>query len=406
MVLRQEFVNTLSHIRDTYYRKVGNDWWQWTTSKIYTTDNQSTTAWTGRQKRRLTGWATNVIEETVALDANGNPTTTTVTRDATDLTLFTRETHYPDVTEQGVVEQEVVRNGLVQLRKSKTGIQTTYEYDTLGRQTTVTDGRNIQTSTAYYTSGTGKKGKVHTVTNDALSQTTTYDYYPNTGRLKSVTRPDQTTVQYFAYTQRGERSRTWGHVPQPVQYDYDAWGRQTKITTYQSDGPNGDIWTDDEWPQSPPTGAETTLEYGDATNGLNRWVTRREYDNGDEVWYTYHEDGKLDTRIWERTAGNVTTTYGYHSGTREMTGVSYSDGTQGVTHTYTRAGLHDTITDAVGSREFTYRADLQVDQEMSWFSLKWRTSLPELHLSGRPSPGIERCFLSLGSRLRCEGFSA
>jgi hypothetical protein len=34
----------------------------------------------------------------------------------------------------------------------------------------------------------------------------------------------------------------------------------------------------------------------------------------------------------------------------------------------------------------------QKEQPLSWFSLKWRTSLPELHLSGRPSPGIERLF--------------
>ena len=48
----------------------------------------------------------------------------------------------------------------------------------------------------------------------------------------------------------------------------------------------------------------------------------------------------------------------------------------------------------------------QDDGTLSWFSLKWRTGLPELHLSGRPSPGIERCFLSACSRLRREGFIA
>ncbi len=44
--------------------------------------------------------------------------------------------------------------------------------------------------------------------------------------------------------------------------------------------------------------------------------------------------------------------------------------------------------------------------DVSWFSLKWRTSLPELHLSGRPSPGIERFSRSRCSRLCREGFNA
>lgn len=34
-----------------------------------------------------------------------------------------------------------------------------------------------------------------------------------------------------------------------------------------------------------------------------------------------------------------------------------------------------------------------VRRGLSWFSLKWRTSLPEIHLSGRPSPGFECSFL-------------
>jgi hypothetical protein len=45
-------------------------------------------------------------------------------------------------------------------------------------------------------------------------------------------------------------------------------------------------------------------------------------------------------------------------------------------------------------------------QLVSWFSLNWRTSFPELHLSGRPSPGIESYSLSNCSRLRREGLIA
>ena len=62
--------------------------------------------------------------------------------------------------------------------------------------------KDCSASTAYYTSGTGKKGKVYTQTN-ANSNTTTFDYSASTGRKIKVTNALSKDTEY-TYNTRGQ----------------------------------------------------------------------------------------------------------------------------------------------------------------------------------------------------------
>ena len=81
--------------------------------------------------------------------------------------------------------------------------------------------------------------------------------------------------------------------------------------------------------------------------------------------YTYTQDGKLLTKIWARLNNGqpLTTTYSYDPNTGEMLTTDYSDSTPDLAFTYDRMGRQKTVTDAVGTRAFTYNSNLQLDSE-------------------------------------------
>src|SRR5882724_10751894 len=70
---------------------------------------------------------------------------------------------------------------------------------------------------------------------------------------------------------------------------------------------------------------------------------------------------------WARLDGGgnpVLTTYSYDPNSAQMSGITYSDGTQAVGFTYDRGGRQSTITDAAGAHTLTHNAagQLQADQ--------------------------------------------
>jgi YD repeat-containing protein len=69
---------------------------------------------------------------------------------------------------------------------------------------------------------------------DAAGNLTGFTYDPATGRKVSQT-DAQGKVTRFAYDPRGEVIRTWGDVPYPVGYTYDALGRMTAMQTFRTD---------------------------------------------------------------------------------------------------------------------------------------------------------------------------
>lgn len=130
------------------------------------------------------------------------------------------------------------------------------------------------------------------------------------------------------------------------------FGKLVEQRTYRE----GTGWAGVTWPGSPPTADITQWHYDEATGLLEA----KEYADGTETVYTYDSAGRLATRTWER---GVVTTYSHDPDTGELTGVSYSDTTPSVSYTYTRFGTLKEVNDTVGTREWTYTAQLRIDQE-------------------------------------------
>ena len=260
-----------------------------------------------------------------------------------------------NVPDSSVGIQTITVNGLVTSKRSSSNLTYTFTYDGLGRRTGVIDPRIGQATVAYYTSGTGKKGKIYTQT-DAAGNTTTYDY-TSSGRLAWV-KNALNKYTYYDYNTRGQVTRTWGDTGYPIEKGYDSYGQMTMLKTYRA----GTGWTGSAWPTATTGTADVTTWSYDASSGL---VTAKTFADSNSVSYTYTNDGKLSTRTWARTSGGnpLTTTYSYDANTGERTGIDYSDSTQNITFSYTRTGQQYQVTDSVGTRTFAYNAALQQTTE-------------------------------------------
>ncbi|MDE1464139.1 polymorphic toxin-type HINT domain-containing protein [Spartinivicinus poritis] len=198
-----------------------------------------------------------------------------------------------------------------------------YTYDAIGRIKTETDETGLTKTYAY----NGLNSTTTVTYPDGKQTTTTYGQCP-----RMVT----------SETDRGGRK---------YQYEYDPAKQLTKIIS--------------------PEGSFTRFEY-DANGNLitlidaNHNKTRFEFNNADQltakifaddsrVNYSY-EQGQIKTRT---DARGVVTTYHYDDKKR-LSKITYSDSTPEVSYTYNDQGQVASITDGVGTHQFTYTADGKV----------------------------------------------
>ncbi|MCD4779628.1 MAG: hypothetical protein K8S27_03650, partial [Candidatus Omnitrophica bacterium] len=72
----------------------------------------------------------------------------------------------------------------------------------------------------------------------------------------------------------------------------------------------------------------------------------------------------MKTRTWARDSGSIFTTYNYDPNTAELINILYSDITMtDISFSYDRLGRQDSITDALGGRDFDYSTGLQLETE-------------------------------------------
>ncbi|MCP4568071.1 MAG: hypothetical protein GY841_10875, partial [FCB group bacterium] len=143
----------------------------------------------------------------------------------------------------------------------------------------------------------------------------------------------------------------------PVQYEYDEYGRLKYMCTYRE----GTGWDGADWPENAVCTDKTEWIY-DPDTGL---LEAKKDAKSKSVSYTYKPGGKLETRTWARGSGSIittgsgsiVTTYTYDPKTAEMLNIDYSDTTPDIRFTYDRLGRQKTITDAVGTRTFSYNPD-------------------------------------------------
>lgn len=167
--------------------------------------------------------------------------------------------------------------------------------------------------------------------------------------------------EYTEHNLRGQVVRKWGDTTYPLEYAYDAHGRMTGLHTYRG----GTGWAGPGWPADPGSADVTTWTYDSAT-GL---LTAKTYADDNGTTYTYDSAGRLLTRTWSRTSdvpapgSALVTTYTYDPLTGDRLGIDYSDDTPDIAYTHNRMGRIGTVTDALGTRSFTYDEKLQLGAE-------------------------------------------
>ena len=180
------------------------------------------------------------------------------------------------------------------------------------------------------------------------------DYaYDALGRQTAVTDPLGHTVT-TTYDAEGrvlaQRGATY-----PVDYAYDAYGNKVSMTTYrqESDIPmvGGDV------PGAPHAGDTTRWLY-DEPSGC---MTNKVYADGKGPRYDYTPDGKLARRTWAR---GIATDYTYDNA-GQLVSTSYSDDTPTITMSYDRVGnLVNATTAGVVTNLYAY--DLQGHCTNEW----------------------------------------
>ncbi len=196
---------------------------------------------------------------------------------------------------------------------------TTYGYDAQGRQTTIADARNGNTTLLYNDAGLVVTNISPVPGTGQSAQVTSFLYTNVAGvnRLWKQVLPDGGVVENLYYP-NGLLQRTWGRRQFPVEYAYDHQGRMTNMTT----------WKD----YAGSSGAATTTWEYDAYRGF---LQHKEYADGQGPSYTYTAGGRLATRTWARD--DLTTTYTYDTG-GTLTNVAYSDSTSPITYVPDRQG--------------------------------------------------------------------
>jgi RHS repeat-associated protein len=336
---------------DTVYEKVANDWFQATTKKTYLVDNNSTPT-VQTQRERLNNFSLNgaaqTISEVTAVDVANNAMTTTRAVDR----AAKRQTVTIDTPDSNVNGVSISINGLVQSSGATTPqTATTYAYDGLARQVSVTDP---QSGTSTRTLSSTKD--VLLSTNDRAG-TTTYQYYDdksvNAGRVKLQINALGKKV-YFNYNARGEMVQTWGEGAYPLEMVYDGYGQRTELHTFRA----GQNWSADVWPGSTTGATDVTRWIFQESTGL---LTQKQDATLKGPAYTYDELGRMKTRVWAR---GITSTYGYDPNTGELLTITYSDTTPAVTFSYDRGGRQSGVIDAAGTHTRTFNAagSLQTEQ--------------------------------------------
>ena len=194
---------------------------------------------------------------------------------------------------------------------------------------------------------------------DAHGVSTVYTYYiqqePGAPAVKT-TNTAGTGTQTTVYDLKGRITSTFGVRSYPMSYVYDpTYGELKTLTT----------WKD----FAAQTGAAVTTWNYEAATGL---LTSKVDPALVAVTYTYD----IASRILTRTdARNVVATFAYNNSLKDLTGLSYSDGTPAVTHSYDRLGRPDTTTTGTFAR-------LVRTYEPSNLSLKTETTTYDSNGSG------------------------
>ncbi|MFR0849006.1 RHS repeat domain-containing protein [Akkermansia sp.] len=267
----------------------------------------------------------------------------------TEYTAPTKRTQFSHIPTSDIIAKSLVVDGFTIRQTNCAGIHSSQErsYTSTGMMLKQTDARgNIMTIES------DLAGRA-VQTTDTAGNMTIITYTPCCDAPASITNALGDTARY-SYDIRGRKIAEYGTAIQPSCFAYDEAGRLTSLTTFRTD--EGDITTD---PSSRTDGDTTTWLYDTAT-GLE---LKKTYANGSCVSKTYDRLNRLETLTKAR---GIVTTYQYAPATGELVSVSHSDNTQPWLYSYNHLGQMITVSDTLGTREFSYDAYGRMIQETSF----------------------------------------
>lgn len=330
---------------DYRFENIGGAWYRVREWRQYQQDGSAVPVTLRTTKVRMSANADGYSSRAIEIDAHGVESVAVQTIDRPNKTVTTVTTR-SDRADSSI---QIAVNGLVTSRKtSGDSAAETYQYDSLERLWKTTTARTGAVSTRLYNA----QGLLHTVTDEALPRTTTYEYYAsnheNAGKLLRIVNAENKSKR-FEYNDRGQAIREWGDTTWPVEREFDTYGDHYRTKSYRA----GSGWTAATWPAGTTGTADTTTYQRTPATGLLQYV---EDPLGRETGYTWRDNGQVHVRTWERLVGGnrVTTTYGY-DGTGIETSRVYNDGlTPAVSFTPDRAGRTRVLTDASGTRTMAH----------------------------------------------------
>ncbi|KAA3295105.1 RHS repeat protein, partial [Akkermansia sp. BIOML-A8] len=270
-----------------------------------------------------------------------------------EYTAPARRTQFSRIPTSDIVAESLVVDGFTISQTNYAGIHSSRKrsYTSTGMMLKQTDARgNV---TAIETDLAGRPIR----TTDAQGNITSTAYSPCCDAPACITNALGDTTCY-SYDIRGRKTAEYGTAIQPACFVYDDNDHMIALTTFRAD--EGDIITD---PSSRTDGDTTTWLYDTAT-GLE---FKKIYADGSSTVKTYDKLNRLETLTKAR---GIVTTYQYAPATGELVSVSHSDDTQPWIYSYNHLGQAISVSDASGTREFSYDAYGRMIQDTTFGTIE------------------------------------
>lgn len=323
---------------ETYYEKIGDDWFYSSYVKSYPTEEGATNYVVQGTRKQVTGLGLGVTGQDVKVDALGKEIITFIKTDRDN------RLRYEVVKSSGIANANtnVFRNGLKQLEISASVKNPrVWFYDDLNRVVRIEE----PTGCALLITYDGFTQRVLTRT-DWATNTTTFSYYStnsiNYGLVRSETKANG-AITYCEYNDLGKPIKTWGSARFPQESIYNEFGELIQTKTFRT----GRGWNEATWPNF--EGKADITSWGiDEASGL---TTNKVHADGTRYHLSYRFDGKLTEKKWAR---GVSINYNYNDFS-DLLRISYTDGTPAIEFSqYDSIGRPVVIKDGMGTNYINY----------------------------------------------------
>lgn len=283
-----------------------------------------------------------LTEHTVSKDVRGNVSESWTLDKAGNLVSWSRTPGCAQDARTISVDGELLQS------MGHDGVKTYYAHRYLpeGDLMQVTDGRGNVSVTQ-----SNLKGQAVSI-QDTVGNATVHQYDTVTGLLLKTVRPDGAFSEY-SYDVRGRKTAQYGTAEQPALFEYDEADRMTALTTFRvsgsvvTDNPSDRVDGDrTEWAYDPAAGLLLKKTYADGSHEDDA------YDDLGQLILTTKPDGKTIARSYVPLTG-------------ELAAITYGDNTKDIAYAYNHLGQVTKVTDALGTRTFSYNRYGEKEREQT-----------------------------------------